>query len=290
MLVGLAKLRVAVPRTEEDLSEYSAALATIHARTKIATDGGSTSHKKWHRAGGWGLAFKVNGRVLQVGGRLTGIDQISYMAGPIALHRALAIVDEAPTAAHIIIDNWAVCAGAKNLQQGGKPNYIRVHIWCEIQQMILRCDVEFDWVPSHGKKDEWTPHNGEDPAEWRELNGLADEIASKYPKEFLADTMTPLRVASGRYAAWSADMLKKQGEALNQLVGSRFPVSPQEAQGGVSWLRAKKMQARIDALGPCSGEDYAAECGQPADETTSPASPSDGHHPPRTPPLAAHHP
>lgn len=109
-------------------------MASSHARTKIATDGGSIAHKQWYRAGGWGLAFEAQGRIIQAGGRLSGMDETSYMAELVALQRALAIVDAALVSAHIIIDHWAVCMGAKHLQNGGKPIYNSFRIWLDIQK------------------------------------------------------------------------------------------------------------------------------------------------------------
>ena len=112
------------------------------------------------------------------------LDQTSYKAELWALFKLVRTIADVRGEIWVIIDNMSVQREAELRRVGGRPHGGKVGncpgLWNKVEGLILRCPgLRFAWVPSHGKKGEWEAPEGHDSREWRKLNDIADEEASK---------------------------------------------------------------------------------------------------------------
>jgi ribonuclease HI len=189
----LSERKLAVPRfpkgkrserdevKNEDVQKLVISLRDASQRGErlfIGTDGGAIGRGAFDRHAAWSAVTMDTA----VHGILRSIDSSSFYAEIFAALVALCAVASIGLEVTLIIDNRAVQHGIHLLVTGEHTSYVLPKhfclIWKRIHDLKIHGLVNSWWVPSHGKKPEWTAPDEEYTEKCRKLNEIADKHAS----------------------------------------------------------------------------------------------------------------
>ena len=149
--------------------------STKQGHVLIATDGSSIGTDFHTRVATFGVA--IQGFVYS--DNVRGMDQTSSVAELEALIFVLEHLAVCGKDAVIIIDNLTVVRNYRKTTTGHYHGKYLNGAWSHVAQLRSKCkNLQAHWVPSHGKKDDWTAPPGHDTQVWRKLNHQADVAAN----------------------------------------------------------------------------------------------------------------
>ena len=173
----------------------------------LATDGGclvQAGLTLWQRA-----AWAVAADTFVIQGQVSGVEQTPAAAERMAILRAAQHLSVSQSKALWVVDNQSAVRRLNRGLRHGSWHGELAPCWREVGAGIL-AGTEVAWIPSHGKRLEWTPpdHWRLDPGLCRTLNAKADEAC--------LHVLQPLRLQwaqdTGRWdaaKAWSKAALQK---------------------------------------------------------------------------------
>ena len=216
-LAPLPPLPALMPSPEEAAvpAGLADAIRGTQGRALLASDGGSFDRRVEFRRGSVGFAVQgPDGLIRGFGGRRPGLDQTSYGAEVWGLWVLLLALQAAPTPADIFIDNLAVVRTGRRVLGGGAPPKNMPEAWEAIARVGRDLpDVRLHWVPSHGKRPDWSPAAGFSGEVIRRLNAVADQQASDV-QEALMREAAPTHAARKRIRNWTRAALVRQHAGL----------------------------------------------------------------------------
>lgn len=180
----------------EQVGHVAAWLAEEASRTNapvlVATDGGAIGSTADTRCAAWGVAVARRCRDASASGEVTGLDQTAFAAELFAAQVAISAAIMARIEINLVIDNQAVQKGISAAISEPEHRKVPRHhtqVWCDLYALldegyVLSCE----WVPSHGKKKDWTAPSGSlhETRTWRRLNNSADKAANTAAQQHYA--------------------------------------------------------------------------------------------------------
>ena len=186
----------------------------------LATDGGSAGDCFDERVASAGIACAGQ----RYGSIVPGLDQSAYAAEVWALWTAMRNLRTVTGRITVLIDNMSVRNQAAAWAMGLRDRLgIMPSTWRKIRDEITRHKgrIDFVWVPSHGKREEWRAPRLEDTQRFRELKDMADKEATEHLRERLAVTKRRQSLkmrADGR----ASETLKRMREGSRNMMENHF--------------------------------------------------------------------
>ena len=137
------------------------------------------------RSAAWALAFRhVDGVIRAYGGAVSGIDHTAFCAEVWAIFSLARAVLIAKCRVHLFIDNKAVVdiatAVLRNGGEGLLPTALCLY-WAWVAKAVKEGWITLvEWVPSHGKKPQWSATDPEHTQHARDVNDFADKCATSF--------------------------------------------------------------------------------------------------------------